>query len=182
MWHSIILGLLLWPTDPPVPSKAPPQAWAALKDISQALEIVGPHENWAADFNSELRYVRRHWRALRDAPPLADCYWLPSPNTARELCCFNEGFQAHLQMQRIIYPHRGDQITVVLNQSRQLYCVWDAVRRANSPSESWALRRRMLLRLRETLGDDAYYSHRLPCWVPWWWFQEIPSTETYASR
>jgi hypothetical protein len=176
MWHIIILGLIVCPNDPPVSSKAPPEAWQALKDISLALEIVGPHENWAADFNSELRYVRRHWRALQDAPPLSDCYWLPEPTAARDLCCFSEGFQAHLQMQRVIYPHRCEQITAVLNETRQLYIVWDAVRRANSPSESWALRRRMLLRLKETIGDNAYYNRQLPCWVPWWRFQEMTQT------
>src|SRR5262249_30408516 len=101
VWHALILGLILWPTDPQVPSKMPPEAWQALKEISLTLEIVGPHENWAADFNSELRYVRRHYRMLRSAPSLAECYWLPSPTVSRELCCFNEGFQAHLQMQRV---------------------------------------------------------------------------------
>ena len=166
MWHAFILSMLLWPNDPALPTQMPPEAWKALKEVALALEIVGPHENWATDFNSELRYVRRHWRVLRNAPPLADCAWLPAPTFARELCCFNEGYQAHLQMQRVIYPHRAEQINEILNETRQLYVIWDAARRANSATEAWALRRRMLLRLRDSIGDEAYYRGELPCWVP----------------
>jgi hypothetical protein len=165
--------MILCPDDPDVPPTASPELWQALKDVSLDLEIVGPHENWATDFSSELRYVRRHWRMLREAPPLADCCWLPSPSVARDMCCFNECYQSHLQMQRIIFPHRADELTSVLNEARQLYTIWDAARRANSPNESWALRRRMLLRLRETIGPTAYYNGQLPCWVPSWRFQEI---------
>jgi len=182
VWHAFIIGLVLWPTDPQVSSKMPPEAWQALKDVASALEIVGPHENWAADFNSELRYVRRHYRILQNAPPLADSYWLPCPNVSRELCCFNESFQAHLHMQRIIYPHRADQLSAVLCETRQLYTVWEAARRANSPSESWALRRRMLLKLKESIGDDAYYNRQLPCWVPSWRFQQITQTAGLSER
>ncbi len=173
MWHALIISLILCPSDPPVPQQAPPQAWQALKEIALALEIVGPHENWATDFSAELRYVRRHYRSLRFAPPLADCSWLPSPNLSRDVCCFNETYQAHLQMQRIIYPYRAEQIDAVMLETRQLYCVWDAVRRANSTGESWALRRRMLLRLRDSIGDEAYYRGDLPCWVPCFRFEGI---------
>lgn len=172
MWHTFVYLLVLCSEDPQATPQAPPEAWQALKDVALALEIVGPHENWATDFGSELRYVRRHYRLLQHAPALAEACWLPAPGVARELCCFNEGYQGWLQMQRIIYPHRGEQIDVVLMETRQLYTVWDCARRAASPNESWALRRRMLQRLRDSIGDQAYNHGRLPCWVPHWYFQE----------
>jgi len=174
MWHALILALILCPEEPQLPSKASPEAWQALKDIAVVMEVVGPHENWATDFASELRYVRRYWRLLREAPPLSDCHWLPPPSLSREMCCFNETHQAHLQMQRLIYVHRCNQLTEMIAETRQLYQVWECVRRANSPNESWALRRRMLQRLRDSIGEEAYYANKLPSWVPWWHFQQVP--------
>ena len=173
MWHGLIISLILWPAEPAVPTHAPPEAWQALKDIALAAEIVGPHENWATDFNSELRYVRRHYRGLQGAPPLADAYWLPSAAYAKELCDFNEQFQEHLRGRAVIYPWRATQLDQVLIETRHLHCLWDAVRRASSPGEAWALRRRKLAEIREQLSPEAWRHRELPPAVPVRWFVPI---------
>jgi hypothetical protein len=170
VWYAYVLVVIYWPTDLPVPSKTAPEAWQALRHVAQLLEIVGPHESWGTDFASDLRYVRQYHRLLRDAPPLADAYRLPPPSLARELCSFNEAFQSYLRVQKLIYLYRAEELDVVLQETARLHEVWDAVRRAGSPGEPWALRRRMLQKLREILGDAAYYNRELPCWVPVWRF------------
>jgi len=173
VWDYVILGLVLWPCDVSLPFAATPEAWQALKTLSQDLDLVGPHERWASNLQSELNWVRYHSRALLDAPVLAEGSWLPPYSQAAEICCFNERFQQHLLMQRIIFLHRGDDFDDMLRETRHLYQVWDAVRRSSNPHDSWANRRRNLQRLKQLLGDEAFYGARLPPWVPVWRFQVI---------
>lgn len=173
MWDYLIVLYILSPVEPPVSSQAPPEAWQALKTVSLHLEIVGPHENWASDFRSELRYVRHYLRLLENAPPLADCDWLPPNAVATDFCNFNEQYQCHLQSQLLMAgPHTND-TGDALRESRQLHRVWDSVRRASSPNQSWAYRRRTLSQLREMVGEKAYYRGDLPPCVPVWRFREI---------
>jgi hypothetical protein len=173
VWDLYVAALILWPVEPAVSSQQCPEAWAALKQISLDLELVGSHENWASDFRSELRYVRHYWRTLQDAPRLGDCFCLPPNCVVADLCKLNEQYQCHLQMQQIIHAHNSDDLTEALREARHLYGVWDAVRRATAPNQAWAYRRRTLRQLREMLGDNAYYSGQLPPCVPLWQFQEI---------
>jgi hypothetical protein len=173
VWDYLIVLYVLSPIEPPVSSQAAPEAWQALKDVSLTMEIVGPHENWASDFRSELRYVRHYARTLQDAPPLADCDWLPPAWLAADFCRFNEQYQCTLQTQQMQFGHRSEELGEVLRETRQLYSVWDAARRATSHNQAWAYRRRSLLQLREAVGEEAYYSGRLPPAVPVGRFREI---------
>jgi hypothetical protein len=173
MWDYLVVLIVLSPVEVPVNPDAPPEAWQALKTISLELEVVGPHERWVPDFRSEVRYVRAHVRALQDAPSLNDCEWLPSAETVADGCRFSEQYQMHLQTQMNQMPHREQEIGQALEESRRLYRVWDTVRRAALPQESWVSRRRALGQLRDALGDEAYYSGQLPPCVPVWRFREI---------
>ncbi len=173
MWYWYVLFLIACPTDPQVSAQAPPQAWQALKEISLALELVGPHENWASDFRSELRYVRYYWRLLRHAPRLADCGALPGNSVACEQCRFNEEYQCYLQTQQALFMHRTDELAEVLRETRQLHQAWDCLRRASATNQAWAYRRRMLVELRDLVGVNAYYTGRMPPSVPLWRFKEV---------
>ena len=173
MWYWYVAFLILCPTDPQVSSQAPPQAWQALKEISLDLEIVGPHENWASDFRSELRYVRHYWRLLQNAPRLADCQALPANSFACDQCRFNEEFQCCLQSQQVLFTHRMDDLNDVLRRPGNCTRTWDCLRRASAADQTWAYRRRMLVQLRELVGMDAYYNGRMPPCVPLWTFKEV---------
>lgn len=173
MWDYLVVLYVLSPIEPPVSPQAAPEVWQALKDISLQLELVGPHENWASDFRSELRYVRHYARTLYDAPPLADCDWLPPVWYAADCCRFNEQYQCHLQTQQMLLTHRSEELGTTLGETRQLHNVWDSVRRASSTNQAWAYRRRSLQQLREAVGEESYYSGRLPPAVPMWRFREM---------
>ena len=125
------------------------------------------------DFRSELRYVRAHARALYDAPSINDCAGLPPSEVAADFCRFSEQYQAHLQTQQSMMPHRSTDVEKALDEARDLYRVWVTVRRAGMTEESWVSRRRALSQLREALGEQAYYSCQLPPCVPIWRFREI---------
>jgi hypothetical protein len=169
-WHALILALILWPSDPQLAPQAPPEAWAALREVALALEIVGPHEGWSSDFSSELCYVRRHYHALRTAPALADSCWLPPPDFADEMIAFNNRYREHLATRLALHPWRDEPIERAQAETLQLRCLWDAARRAQSRNESWAMRRRKLMEIRDAIGEDAWRRGELPSAVPVWQF------------
>jgi hypothetical protein len=59
----------------------------------------------------------------------------------------------------------------VLLETDRLYQVWDAVRDARCDYYYVNVRRQALERLRELVGDEAYYSGDLPPCVPLWHFR-----------
>ncbi len=166
MWDNLVLLLIISPVDPAVPAHASPEAWRALKEVSRALEVVGPHESWGNDFSLELAYVRTHFRDTRDAPPLAHAGLFPGHARAAEMCCFNRRFQCHLEMQQVVYLYHYDYLGAVLTETRQLHEVWSCARQAGCETESWPNRRRALRRLLETVGPESYYAGKLPAPVP----------------
>lgn len=173
MWHYVVLALIVWPTEPTVPAQAPPEAWKALKDTAKALEVVGPHEAWGSNFNLELRYVRQYWRELQDMPEMAATQMLPSPDVANQMCAFNRQFQSYLELQQAMYLHRGDSLEEILCETKQLHETWSSARIARCESESWPNRRRALNRIRCYLGNEDFYSGRLPYPVPIQHFRDI---------
>lgn len=173
MWNYIVLWYVIAPVEPNVGHQAPPEAWQALKTISLHLEVVGPHENWASDFRSELRYVRHYARTLQNAPRLVDTERLPPPCVATEFLRFNEAYQCHLANQQLMLAHRADDVGDALGEARQLHRIWDAVRRSSATNQAWAYRRRTLCQLREMVGEEAFANGKLPPCVPVWRFREI---------
>lgn len=173
MWETLVVLLILWPTAPPVPTRAPEPLWDALKRVALTLEVVGPNERWANNFEQELAYVRRHWRDLENAPSLADCSRLPPAELAMAYCRLNWSYQESLKARRWLSRHRWDEMTEALDETQKLYQVWELVRDAVSTDRNWACRRRALLRLREAIGPEAYYSGELPPCLPLWRFSDL---------
>ena len=65
------------------------------------------------------------------------------------------------------------EVRAILQETDQLYQIWDTVRDARCEYYYVTVRRQALKRLREALGDEAYFSGRLPPHVPLWRFQQI---------
>jgi hypothetical protein len=172
VWELLVVALLLWPTAPDVPHRAPEPLWQALKQVALVTEVVGPHERWANDFRAELSYVRRHFRELQDAPPLEDCGRLPPLEVTTAYCRLNWSYQEGLKARRWVCRYRWEELTQALDEAQCLYQVWETVREANCADRSWACRRRALSRLRETLGSPAFYRGELPPCLPVWRFPE----------
>jgi len=178
--YLLTLVLIFSPVIPSVPHTAPPAAWAALKDAALRLEVVGPHERWIDDYRSELGYVRRHCRELREAPPLSDAQLFPNPvrveiggyrvNAAREL---NEAYQRMLESRLEVALCHQDALRQMLCQTQQLCQVWGLVETATCPTQSWVCRRRALQNLRDKLGREDYYAGELPPCLPLWQFQIV---------
>jgi hypothetical protein len=171
MWDLVTALLILSPVVPQVPHHVPSGMWRSLKRLALDLELVGPTERWIDDFRSELNYVRRHARELQVAPPLDDVVSLPPSSVSRESRCFNLNYQRNLELRRNVALHRQDELDEALQEARHLSTIWALVDTAACPTQSWVCRRMALLRLREMIGPEAYYTGAIPPCVPLWRFE-----------
>ena len=104
--------------------------------------------------------------------PEAELRRFPPHELVQEYLAFNRAYQAHLESRRLLAQHHAEEISAVLWETRLLYWTWDKL------DDAWAscteaARWDALGDLRVLLGDDAYYSGRMPPPVPLWRFQEI---------
>jgi hypothetical protein len=173
MWDIVTALLILFPAVPQMPHHVPAGMWQSLKRIALRMEVVGPSERWIDDYRSELNYVRRHARELREAPPLGDVAILPQSSVSRESRCFNLNYQRNLELRRNVALHRQDELDEALQEAKNLSTIWALVDTAACPSQSWVCRRMALMRLREMLGPEAYYGGAIPPCVPLWRFEMI---------
>ena len=125
------------------------------------------------DFEADLSVLRRRYAELADAPPSSDCLRFPDRATINELLAFNRAYRQHLDVRQPSEPARWWQLRAVLQETDQLYQVWDTIRDARCEYYYVTVRRQALKRLREQLGDAAYYGGPLPPHVPAWRFQPI---------
>jgi hypothetical protein len=125
------------------------------------------------EYTSDLNLLRRRYQDLVDAPSLHDCERFPSREAINELLSFNRAYRQYLGSRQPVDLARWWEFRIALQETDHLYHIWDTLRDARCPYYYVTVRRRALKKLREVLGDDAYYKGQLPPHVPFWRFQEI---------
>ena len=125
------------------------------------------------DFASDLKLLRRRYHELADAPPLSDCRRFPDRSTISDLLSFNRAYRQHLDSRQSVDLVRWWELREAIQETDRLYQVWDTVRDARCEYYYVTVRRQALKRLREMIGEEAYYSGQLPPYVPVWRFQRI---------
>jgi hypothetical protein len=145
--------------------------WQALKQTAWDLELTGPRCPWIADFRSEVRWVRKHWRESACCPPLSDCRRLPPATAIRQMLAFNAAYRQYLEARRWVRRHEWEELTEILSETDRLREVWQAAAEAVAEDHIWVCRRQALRRLQELIGDEGYYSGNLPPCVPLWRFE-----------
>jgi hypothetical protein len=163
--------LILCPFELPVPRRVPDPCWRALKETAWALELTGPRCPWITDFRSELRWVRLRWRESLTYPALADCERLPPHETIRQFLAINATYRQYAEIRRCLRRHEWDALTEAIQETDRLCYVWQTAREAMAEDQNWVCRRRALLRLRQLIGNDAYFNGDLPPCVPLWRFE-----------
>lgn len=173
MWSPILLALILSSADlSDVGPTAPPEAWQAMKDIAEWLELYSPGGAWSENFGQDLRWCQSWAARLRDSPPLADHCWLPPKAAIEAALDFNGEHQAWLD-------HRGRSRSGCwrtedwMEEARRLGEIWELARQSTNPTRQWYYRREDLARLRDLIGREAYYRGEMPPSVPVWRFAEI---------
>src|SRR5271166_5583129 len=162
-----------------------PQSWDGLATVRPTLqavavahEVLDPREvryvlTRSEDFVADLKLLRRRHRELADAPPLQDCMRFPDRALINELLAFNRAYRQYLDNRQALEQAYWWELREAVQETERLYQVWDTVRDARCDYYYVTVRRQALKKLRETVGEDAYWSGCLPPHVPVWRFARI---------
>ncbi len=148
------------------------------QEVAVRWEILDPREvryilARPEDFTADLNLLRRRYQDLDDAPPLADCLRFPDRDTINEFLAFNRAYRQHLCNRQPLELAHWWELRAAIQETDQLYQIWDTVRDARCDYYYVTVRRQALKKLRQQLGPDAYYKSQLPPHVPLWRFREL---------
>jgi hypothetical protein len=146
-----------------------------IQTLAVQLEILDPREvryilARAEDFASDLNLLRRRYRELADAPPVSDSFRFPDREAINEMLSFNRAYRQYIDIRQAVELSHWWEHQATLQETEQLYQIWDTVRDSRCEYYYVTVRRQALKRLREQLGEQAYYSGELPPYVPLWRF------------
>lgn len=156
LYDLMTVLLILMPLQPPLPAHVGSGAWASLKRITLAAEVVGPHERWIDDYRSEVRYVRYRWRETQSMPPLCDADRLPSLEICRAYQEFCKSRKKSLEASRYTRIWNREEYDKQLTAASRIIEVVGYLCTASNKTETWPARRRALQRLKEA-NPVAYY-------------------------
>ena len=125
------------------------------------------------DFAGDLKLLRRRWDDLADAPPINDCMRFPDRALISDLLSFNRAYRQHLDSRQSLELTYWWELREALQEADRLYQIWDTVRDARCDYYYVTVRRQALKKLRDLIGEEAYYSSTLPPCVPLWRFEKI---------
>jgi len=157
------------------------ESYAALQPSLQQLavqwQILDPREvryvlTRPEEFQADLNLLRRR-QELADAPPVQDSLRFPDRATVNEFLSFNRSYRQHIDVRQPLELGHWWTYQEALQETDQLYQIWDTVRDARCEYYYVTVRRQALKKLREMLGEEAYYNGQLPPYVPLWRFQEV---------
>jgi hypothetical protein len=134
------------------------------------LEISSPGEQWR--FSSLYHYLQAY-QETKDCPRVGEGWWLPSPAVCTELMTFNREYLKNLEIGKSIYLHKQAAYGQVITETNQCYNAYDWARDAVQPYHNVNTRRKALGRLKDIIGEKAFYEGRMPPHVPIWRFEEI---------
>ncbi|MCE9534632.1 MAG: hypothetical protein K8T89_26455 [Planctomycetes bacterium] len=140
-------------------------------------EILDPREtnfivSRREDMKNDIEILRKRYNELKGAPLLNDAKRFPERAAVSEMISFNRALRNHIDGRQHLETDRGAEHRDMLFETDRLFTFWDAVRDARCDFYYVTTRRLALKRVRDLIGNDAYYSGNLPPYVPTWRFQE----------
>jgi hypothetical protein len=149
-----------------------------LQTLAVQMEILDPREvryilARAEDFQSDLNLLRRRYHELSDAPSVSDSLRFPDREAVNEMLSFNRAYRQYIDTRQTVELSHWWEHQATLQETEQLYQIWDTVRDARCEYYYVTVRRQALKRLREQLGPSNYYSGQLPPYVPVWRFHAM---------
>jgi hypothetical protein len=147
-----------------------------LQSIAVQWEILDPREiryilASPGDFVGDLSLLRRRHRDLATAPVLKDGQRFPDRVTINQLLAFNRAYRQDISRRQTHGQGDAQEIELAICDADLLYQAWDCLRDARCEFYYVTVRRQALKRVREMVGDEAYYKGVLPPCVPVWRFR-----------
>jgi hypothetical protein len=124
-------------------------------------------------FKDDVHILQSRYMMLKNAPKISDPVALPPHATLHQGIRFNREFHKHLEVQMAWNTDRADIYRIIIDETNKLYLIWSVACDATSDFYYVTVRREALLKLKQLVGDDIYYSKESfpPC-VPEWRFIE----------
>jgi hypothetical protein len=111
---------------------------------------------------------------LASDPALSDYERFPPRSSATAALEFNRAYREHVVCRQSVELHHWWDWEDTLSETDYLYHCWAALATAQgADGDSEESRRAGLRRLRELLGDEAYYQGAMPPSVPVWRFWSL---------
>lgn len=163
---TAILILLLLPIKPEVPAEANATSWQSLKQVCRLLDLWDADERWGSNFNTELQWAWDAYRQLQGAPPSGDIARWPDQQYASSCMMLSNEYKDWLEAKQAGYSCYYLETYNLLVETRQRCEIWNAVYALGYDTTSLYGKRLGLKRLKELLGDEAYWAGTLPAWRP----------------
>jgi hypothetical protein len=179
--YLLAAALLAAPPDCPVASADVPfylSLGSTMQSLGLEREVLDRREEQfmltrGEDFADDLKLLRQRHADLLDAPPLYDCQRFPDRSVVSELLTFNRAYRQNLDNRLAVEASSRARLEEAIAETDHLYQIWDAVRDTRCDYYYINVRRQALKRLRDLIGEQAYYTGSLPPHVPVWRFQRI---------
>ena len=177
-----LLAVVLLTAPPETSAKIAPELYgtvrAPLRTVAIQCEIMDRRETYymltrPEEFPADVHLLRSRYQELLDAPSVKDSLRFPDRTIIQGLMDFNRSYRENVVSRRSMTLGAGETYDAALHETDQLYEVWDALNDARCDYYYVVYRRQALKKLRKLVGEDAYYSGRLPPPVPLWRFEEI---------
>jgi hypothetical protein len=139
--------------------------WQLLDSRELSYLLADPHE-----FAKDLKTLQERRRELRNAPLLEECARFPPPRLIEQLIAVNRGFHVELDDRLALDRIHAEELRAALDDTEQLFRIWDTLRDAVSNHYCVNYRRQALDRLRDLLGPQAFYRGDMPPSLPIWRF------------
>ena len=140
-----------------------------LMDVRETNFVVARLE----DLSEDIDLLRKRYHDFKDAPRVNDGNRFPNRSAVNEMINSNRAVRKHIEVRQHIDTDRGAAYRAALRETDRLYQVWDAVRDARCDFYYVTVRRQALKKVRQMIGNEAYYAGRLPPCIPTWRFQEM---------
>ncbi len=127
-------------------------------------EILDPRERNYTD----LEMLQQRYAEFKNYPNLGECQRFPGRKLLNDYLTMNRAFRHNLYKRLEMDPIYEDIIRDAIVETDQLYQVWDTIRDAECEYYYVTVRRQALKLLKELVGDESFYSGRMPPNVPVW--------------
>lgn len=123
----------------------------------------------STDYDQDIECLRGRLKQYQDCPRIEDCCRLPSKEYLSEALAFNRAYKCNMDIMRSTVSHNWS-YDQAYKEAEELYCIWDYARDAQCAYYYVQVRRTALQRLKELIGDEAFYQGQMPPFIPIWRF------------
>jgi hypothetical protein len=119
-------------------------------------------------FAEDLDLLQKRLEEMNGAPAVLEGERLPDREVVSNYLTLNRSYHQELTDRLTLDRVHSEEIQAALQETDQLYHIWDTVRDARCKYYYVTVRRQALRDLRDLVGNTAFYSGELPPPLPVW--------------